>query len=225
MTKRTVLFAGVGFFAVAAMVAANGALWKPVTPVADAAAVDYFLKIDGIDGESRDEKHKNEIEIMSWSWGMSNAGAHGTGGGGGAGKVVQDDLAITKLVDKASPQFLLACANGKHFPKAVLTVRKSGGDQEDYLRYSFFDVFCEVYQDHGEGGNFPMENVSLNYAKVQIDYTQQKPDGKPGDTFTSSWDFKKNTGSSSGGTPTPTPTATPTPTPTSTVIPTTDQVQ
>ena len=86
-------------------------------------AVDMFLKLDGIKGESADHKHKDTIHIESFSWGMSQTGAHGTGGGGGAGKVSVHDISITKHVDKSSPALMLACCNGKHIKDGLITVR------------------------------------------------------------------------------------------------------
>lgn len=50
-------------------------------------ALDMFIKIDGIKGESTDDKHKDEIDVLSWSWGMSQSGTVHTTGGSGAGKV------------------------------------------------------------------------------------------------------------------------------------------
>jgi type VI secretion system secreted protein Hcp len=50
-------------------------------------AVDYFLKIDGIQGESKADRHKDEIDIESLSWGETQSGIFAVGGGGGAGKV------------------------------------------------------------------------------------------------------------------------------------------
>ena len=196
MKTKTKIFATFGAVAVGiiALAAGNfGHLGATVAPqIAAAAQVDYFLKIDGIDGESTDGAHKDWIEVMSWSWGMSNPSSAGAGGGGGSGRVRMQDLIITKHVDKASSGLLLACASGKHIPRVVLTARKAGGEQQDYLRYSFFDVFCTAYKPHGDPNDNPSEEVSFNYGKVQIEYTQQKPDGKPGSTFTSGWDFRKN---------------------------------
>ena len=83
-------------------------------------AVDYFLKIDGVPGESADAKHKGEIQLESFSWGETNPGGGGMGGGGGAGKVQMQDLVVTMLVSKASPKLMLACATGKHYKEAVL---------------------------------------------------------------------------------------------------------
>ena len=89
-------------------------------------AVDAFLKIDGIKGESTDDKHKDEIDVISWSFGETNSGTAHTGGGGGAGRVNMKDFKFTMRTNKASPKLFQACANGKHINKVVLFVRRSG---------------------------------------------------------------------------------------------------
>ena len=89
-------------------------------------AVDVFLKIDGVKGESKDSVHKEEIDVLSWSWGISQTGTMGYGGGGGAGKANFHDISIMKRVDSATNMLQLSCATGKHYGKAVLTVRKAG---------------------------------------------------------------------------------------------------
>src|ERR687886_324578 len=91
-------------------------------------AVDMFLKIDSVKGESKDNKHPNEIDVLSWTWGLSNHGSAHVGGGAGAGKVNVQDVQVTKYVDSSSPKLLLACCSGNHYPNALLTVRKAGGD-------------------------------------------------------------------------------------------------
>src|ERR1700693_4254871 len=92
------------------------------------AAVDYFLKIHGIPGESTDDKHKGEIQLSSFSMGETNSSTIGSAtGGGGAGKVSFHDFNFTTKFSKASPKLMLFCANGKHIPSAVMTARKAGG--------------------------------------------------------------------------------------------------
>ena len=90
------------------------------------AAVDYFLKIDGIEGESHDSKHKGEVDLESWSWGESQSGKQSGGGGGGAGKVVMQDFHFVMKSNKASPKLMLACATGQHIAKVVLTIQRLG---------------------------------------------------------------------------------------------------
>ena len=157
-------------------------------------AIDYFLKIDGISGESLDSKHKGEIEVESWSWGESNpAQPGGDGGGGAAGKVQIQDLAFTTRFSKASPQLILACASGKHFKDAVLTARKAGKGQQEFLTFSLSDVLVSAYQTGGAGGDvFPGNSVSLNFSKIRVEYKPQNPDGSLGSSIKAGWDVKQN---------------------------------
>jgi type VI secretion system secreted protein Hcp len=157
------------------------------------AAVDYFLKIDGIDGESTDDKHKNEIDVESWSWGETNAGTHAGGGGGGAGKVVMQDFHFVMKVNKASPKLLLACATGQHIKDAKLTVRKAGGDQQAYMSYKFYDLLISSYQTGGSTGDVvPVDQISMNYSKMELEYRAQKKDGTLDAPVKAGYDLKLN---------------------------------
>jgi type VI secretion system secreted protein Hcp len=142
------------------------------------AAVDYFLKIEGVDGESSDDKHKGEIDIQSFSFGVTNMGTHGSASGGGAGKANFQDLHCTTHVNKASAKLFLACATGEHFKKAVLTCRKAGKEQQEYMKVTMSDVLVSSYTDGGgSGGIVPTDQFSLNFAKIEYEYKPQKADG------------------------------------------------
>lgn len=159
------------------------------------AAVDYFLKLDGIPGESTDSKHKNEIDIESWSWGESNSGAQGGGGGGGAGKVSMQDFHFTMKVNKASPKLFLACATGQHIKDALLVCRKAGKEQQEYLKIKFSDLLVSSYQTGGASESVvPTEQISLNFAKIELSYAPQKPDGKLDSPVVHNYSLKENTG-------------------------------
>lgn len=157
-------------------------------------AIDYFLRIEGVPGESVDAKHKGEIDVESWSWGETQpAPAGGAGSGGGSGKVQMQDLHFTARVSKASPNLMLACASGKHFKSAVLTARKAGKSQEEFLTFSLSDVLVSAYQTGGaEGEVVPGDAVSLNFAKIQMEYKPQNPDGSLGASIKAGWDVKQN---------------------------------
>lgn len=158
-------------------------------------AVDMFLKLDGIDGESTDKVHKNEIEIESFSWGASNSGSAAHGGGGGAGKVSMQDFSFTTRVSRASPQLFLACASGEHIKSALLTVRKAGGQQQDFLKVTMSDLLVSSYKAEGSSGgdaDVPTDQVSLNFAKIQVSYSAQRPDGSLEGAVTAGWDLQKN---------------------------------
>lgn len=157
------------------------------------AQADYFLKIDTIKGESSDHKHKDEIEIESWSFGMTNAGTSGHGGGLGAGKVSMQDFHFTMKVNKATPFLQFACASGQHIKEALLTVRKAGGKQEEYLKYTFSDLVVSSYQTGGSGGDIvPTEQISLNFTKYTVFHATQDGKGGVKDPVTKGWDLKKN---------------------------------
>ena len=157
-------------------------------------AIDYFLRIDGVSGESLDAKHKGEIDVESWSWGEANpVPSGGAGAGGGAGKVQIQDFNFTAKVSKASPNLMLACASGKHFKSAVLTARKAGKSQQEFLTFSLSDVLVSAYQIGGAGGEVvPGDSVSLNFAKIQVEYKEQNPDGSLGASIKAGWDVKQN---------------------------------
>lgn len=158
------------------------------------AAVDYFLKIEGIDGESADHKHKGEIELLSWSWGASQHGSHSSGGGGGAGKVVMQDFHFVMKCSKASPKLMLACATGEHIKKATIIARKAGTEQQEFLKYTLSDVLVSSYQTGGSGAGdvIPTDQISFNFAKVEIEYKEQKADGTLGGTVKAGYDIKQN---------------------------------
>jgi type VI secretion system secreted protein Hcp len=153
-------------------------------------AVDYFLKIDGVDGESQDQKHKGEIQVESWSWGVSQTGTSAHGSGLGAGRATFQDFSIMKHVDKASPHLMLKCATGEHIKKAVMIARKAGKDQMEYLKITFQDLLVPSYHTTGSG-DIPQESVSLNFSKVEYEYKEQKADGSLGGAVTKSYDLKQ----------------------------------
>ena len=156
-------------------------------------AVDMFVKIEGVDGESVDSSHKGEIDVLAWSWGMSQSGTMHMGGGGGSGKVSVNDVSITKFVDLATPVLMLHCASGKHIPKAVLTVRKAGENPLEYMIITMEDVLISSVSTGGSGGEDRLtESVSLNFAKVKLDYTSQKKDGSKDKTKPFGWNIEEN---------------------------------
>lgn len=156
-------------------------------------AVDMFLKIEGIKGESQDKSHQNEIDIQSYSWGVSQSGTLAFGGGGGAGKAQFQDLHFTSKVSKASPLLFLGCATGEHIKDATLSVRKAGAQQQDFLIIKLNDVLVSSYQTSGSsGGDIPTEQISLNYSKIEYFYKPQNEDGSLGGEIRAGWDLKLN---------------------------------
>lgn len=156
------------------------------------AIVDYFLKIDGIDGEAQDKTHKNEIQLESWSFGATNGGTASVGLGMGAGKVAMGDFHFVMRSNKASPKLYLACCDGEHIKKAVLTCRKAGKDQQEYLKWTFTDLLVSSYQTGGSASSdvVPLDQISINFTEGQVDYKEQKADGTLGGAVTTKYNVK-----------------------------------
>jgi type VI secretion system secreted protein Hcp len=156
------------------------------------ALVDYFLKVEGIDGEATADKHTGELDVESWSWGESQTGTHGAGGGGGAGKVAMQDVHFVCRMSKASPKLFLACATGEHIKKVSLTCRKAGKEQHEYLKMHLSDCLISSYQTGGSGRSetLPVDQFSVNFSKIEWEYKEQKPDGTLGGAVTAGFDVK-----------------------------------
>jgi type VI secretion system secreted protein Hcp len=155
--------------------------------------VDIFIKLDGIEGEAQDDKHKNEIEVQSFSFGLSNSGSFAVAGGGGSKHANLQDVHFTKLLDKSSPKLFEASATGHHIKKGEITFRKAGQKegQLEYFKVTLTDLLVSSYQlsDHA-GATLPNEQVSLNYAKIEFDYKEQKADGSLGGSVKAGYDLK-----------------------------------
>jgi len=157
-------------------------------------AVDYFLDLKGIKGEAQDADKKGWIDIHSWGFGASQSGAGGhQGGGSGAGKVNMNDIHLTKRTDTASADLFLKCANGKHYDEATIVSRKAGEKPLEFLKIKMQQVFVTSYQLGGShGDDMPTESITLNFAKIFMDYQVQKPDGSGTPAGQMGWDVAGN---------------------------------
>lgn len=156
-------------------------------------AQDYFLKIDGIDGESTDDKHQGEIELDSWSFGGAQSATFQGSGGARSGKFSAQDFNFTAKISKASPRLFEACATGKHLPSVTMTGRRAGRDLQEYLKIALTNVLLSSYQQSGANGTeVPTDQVSLSYTKIQIEYREIKQDGSFGGPVTGGFDMKSN---------------------------------
>lgn len=156
-------------------------------------AVDMFLKLDKIDGESKDKAKAKEIDILAWSWGMSQSGTMHMGGGGGGGKASFQDISCTTYYEKSTPKLMQLCSNGGHIASGTLTVRKAGGKQETTITYKMTDIIVTSVSTGGSGGEDRLTtNFSLNFAKVETEYFEQKQDGGLEPAVKFGYDIQKN---------------------------------
>lgn len=175
------LFAAAGIVSSSPPVAAQGEVPEATTQ--------YFLKIDGIPGESKDDRHHNEIDVLAFLWGES---APAPGGGGGAVIADMQDIQFTAALSKASPHLMYAVPSGRHIDEAVFTVRDTGSPVE-YLKVTLQDVVVTSYNVGADGGR-PVDVFTLNFRKIFYEYTPLKPNGAPDAHITAIWDRTTNSG-------------------------------
>ncbi len=158
-------------------------------------AVDMFLKLGDIKGESQDLAHRDEIDITNWGWGLSQTGSMHSGTGGGSGKADFTNLNLTKPLDKSSPNLMMACATGKHYPEAKLVVRKAGGTSPvEYLVIILKEVMVVSYSTRADTADDVLyDSIALNFATVDVSYQPQKADGaKDGGPVKFGWNIRQN---------------------------------
>lgn len=160
------------------------------------ATTDFFLKIDGVKGESTDSQHAGEIDVESFSWGETNTTTIGSATtGAGAGKAKFESVAITTRASIASPYLALMCASGQHAPTAVLTARKAGGKQEEYYKVTFKIVFITQYRSVAVAGIdlIPRDEITFVFGEYVIEYRPQGKEGTLGSPVMNGWNQMTNT--------------------------------
>lgn len=159
-------------------------------------ASDAFLKIDGIKGESTDDKHKDQIEILSYNWGVSQmaSGTASSSGGGTTARADFQDLSIVKELDSSSPLLNKACWSGTHIKEVTLELNRAAGDDRlKYMVYKLENVIVSSVSIGGGGGGIPTESVTFNYGKITTTYTKQaRPGGGGAGDIPAGWDLEKN---------------------------------
>lgn len=152
-------------------------------------AIEVHIRFDGVEGESTDRDHKGEVRVLTWGWGVTQAAA-AAGAGSGTGKATPADLVFTHDYDKASPLLAKRCAQGKHFPTVVLSARKAGEGQKDFLKVTMKEVFVASIQVVGQGEGGLQESVSLRYGTIEFGYKPQDARGGLGAEVKFNWDLK-----------------------------------
>jgi len=157
-------------------------------------AIDSFLKLGTLKGESVVKGFEDQTQILSWSWGMTQTGTTHTATGGGAGKVDIHDLQVTKLVDAASPMLALACSKGTHYDTAVLTMRKAGGTALEYVTITLTDIIVSSYSvASAHNADQLTDVITLNFAKYKYSYQPQDNKGaKKGGAIDATFDIAKS---------------------------------
>jgi len=158
-----------------------------------ASLQDFFIKIAGIDGESKDSKHTGWIDVLSFSYGVSQSSSNFTGGGGGVGKASFDALSFSHYVDKATPNLMQYCASGKHIPTIDVSCCKVGDGSQEYMHITLTDCIIVHAGPSGSTDDARVtETVAISYSKIKVEVKEQNANGAMGAAVTGTWDVKQN---------------------------------
>lgn len=165
-----------------------------LSPIAVQAAMEMFLRLDGIQGESAARGHEGEIDILSWSWGLAQSITNRLSGGSLTSRTVFQDITLQKYLDKSTPELLLHCSSGGPIARATLTIRKAGDSPGEFYRITLTDVMISRVEQGGaiQEDRFT-EQISINFATIKVEYTVTRPDGSAGGRVEYYWDIERNT--------------------------------
>ncbi len=188
-TRRTLLAGGLSGSALGGLALASDA--EAAVSVPTAPAVDFFVALAGLPGESQDAQFPKTFDTLDWSHGAVTS-VSPTNTGGGVGKVRPQPFVFVKRVDKASPSLFKACVTGKHFVRATLHARRPV-EKSAFLEVTLRDVFVSGY--HSAPGSVdatPLDVVTLDYRVFTVTFFPQNPDGSIGTPITTGFDYVKN---------------------------------
>ncbi|MCP3930971.1 MAG: type VI secretion system tube protein Hcp [Bacteroidetes bacterium] len=155
---------------------------------------DCFIRFEGIEGESSDDKHQGWIEVLNYDTGLSQtvSSTASSAGGASAERVNFQNFSFEKELDKATPKLALACADGTHIDNIVIELCRAGSDKVKFMEYKLIN--CIISKVSTESGMaFPFEKVSINFGKIEWSYTQQKrAGGGAAGQVVSGWDLQRN---------------------------------
>lgn len=134
------------------------------------AALDAYMKIDGVNGHSLDPQHMGWIEISSAQFDQirSSVPAGGPARGAAGGKIHLSEITISKRTDASSPLLLEAATKGRHFPEVIIEMRKAGGGPQEYLVIRMSDALVSSYQMGGKGGAPPTDSFTLTFRGAEF---------------------------------------------------------
>jgi|SRR5882672_5886167 len=154
-------------------------------------AIALYLKVAGVDGESKDSNHESWIDVESFSWGATQPHALDRGGGGGAGKATFHDLSATVKIDKAYPTLLDKCAKGDHLDKIECHAVKAGGSSPlTYLKVELNEVLVTNVSLTGSQGADVTASYSFQGSKLKTSFVPQSKSGGAGASVDKEWDIK-----------------------------------
>ncbi len=143
---------------------------------------DIFLKIQGIKGDSTDDKHKEWIEVLSYKHSIDNpsGGALTSVGAYVGAKANHHDFTIVKKLDSASPALFQYCHLARHISQVQLELCRAMGDKTPFMKYTFKEVVISSVQPEGAQDTkdvLPLETIGIRYVQIALEHTPTDPTG------------------------------------------------
>jgi type VI secretion system secreted protein Hcp len=159
-------------------------------------AIDVYLQIDGIKGESQDSTHQGWIEITAAQWGVAQpkSATASTAGGHTAERCEHRTLSLNKISDLSSPILMQHCSMGRTIRRAKLEVMRADGQGNPvkYYEVELENVLIASMDQLVSEGNVLHDAIGLRFSKVKWKYTQQKIAGGIGGCTAGGWDLAGN---------------------------------
>lgn len=154
----------------------------------------FFIKLDGIPGESKDSAFSGQIDVLSFGYAVNQTASVHTGGGQGVAKASWEDLVFTHYVDKATPNLAKYCGSGKVIPTATLSACKMGGSGSvAYLTITLTNVMVtQVHQVGAVNSPHAVEQIGLSYEEIKVEAKEQNADGSLGASVVGGYKVKLN---------------------------------
>lgn len=159
-------------------------------------AIDLYLQLDGIKGESGDADHKGWIECVMASWRVTQpkSASSSSSGGHTAERCYHSGIDLRKTTDLSTPILLQICSQGKTIPSAMLELYRAdgAGQRVRYMAVELTNILITDVAPSVCEGELMSEHVTLGYSKVRWLYTQQKIDGGAKGLIAGGWDLATN---------------------------------
>jgi type VI secretion system secreted protein Hcp len=155
-------------------------------------ATDMYLWIDGVPGESTDDRHRDWIEIVSFDSKVSTAASGATSGGGSTSVAEFSEITVGKVIDKATPLLHKHCCSGRHISQVVIELCRAMGEKQVYMKYTLDDVIVSSVGPVTVAPTSQLEQVSFRFGRIRWEYTPTEVDGSSGATVQEGWDLAQN---------------------------------
>jgi type VI secretion system secreted protein Hcp len=144
---------------------------------------DIFLSVQTkrggkVKGEATTPGHEEHINVLSWQWGVSAASS--LDATAATARRSWRALSVTKGIDSATTSLMAALATNDEVKEAVLTMRRAGGNAQDYFTITLKEARLIQIEHSVAASGDTQEELRIAFRKVEVEYRQQEQSGGRG---------------------------------------------